>query len=243
MNRDILSLVRVPVHLIAVTFGIALLRNRVLKRFGPPRKSSPGTGAAGLNNPIRPAMTALPDRPQMTHCFPELEEPEIAPGRFAGFPFDGAFRDGAVGPRGDGVRFERLLVPVDLSAGTPLVLRRACALATPGTMVRVLHALQLNIVGEERGIARAGLIHELQEAARADLGRLINCLWTNETSAAVLIRNGRPKDVIVQEARASNADLIVMGARRHSGWWRVLHRNTVPYVIRNAPCPVLVVRT
>ena len=50
-------------------------------------------------------------------------------------------------------------------------------------------------------------------------------------------------DVILQEARASHADLIVMGAHQHMGLWRVLHRNTASYVMRHAPCPVLVMRT
>ena len=178
----------------------------------------------------------------MTHCFPELVETEIGARRFANSPLHSPPRLDAADASTEGVRFERVLVPVDLSAGSLPALRRASTLVCPGAMIRVLHAVQLNIAGEERGIARAGLIRELHEAAREELGKLIERLWTNETPAAVIIREGRPKDVILQEARASNADLVVMGAHQHTGWLRVLHRNTAAYVMRQSPCPVLVVR-
>jgi nucleotide-binding universal stress UspA family protein len=179
----------------------------------------------------------------MTHRFPELVQAENGAGRFAESPLHTRPRIDEADASTQGVRFERVLVPVDLAAGLLSVLRRASTLASPGTMIRVLHAVQLNIVGEERGIPRAGLIRELHEAAREELGKLIESLWAIETPAAVIVREGRPKEVIVQEARASNADLIVMGAHQHVGWRRVLHRNTASYVMRHAPCPVLVMRT
>jgi nucleotide-binding universal stress UspA family protein len=148
-----------------------------------------------------------------------------------------------VDPSNAGVRFQRVLVPVDLSPGTLSILHRARDMAGPGAILLVLHAVQLNIVGEERGIARRALIRELHEAAREELGRLLNSLWASETPAAIMIREGRPKDIILQEAGASQADLIVMGAHPHAGWRRFFHGNTSAYVMSHAPCPVLVVRT
>jgi hypothetical protein len=38
MSPDILTLVLVPIYLLVGTFGIALLMNWVLKRFGSPKK-------------------------------------------------------------------------------------------------------------------------------------------------------------------------------------------------------------
>jgi nucleotide-binding universal stress UspA family protein len=178
----------------------------------------------------------------MTHRISELVETGVGAEWFAESQLHSQPRIDAADVSDEGVRFERVLVPVDLSTGTLSVLRRASTLAHPGSIIRVLHAVQLNIAGEERGIARTGLIRELREAAREELGKLINSLWASETPAAIMIREGRPKDVILQEARAGNADLIVMGAHPHTGWRRVLHRNTAAYVMRHAPCPVLVVR-
>jgi nucleotide-binding universal stress UspA family protein len=84
---------------------------------------------------------------------------------------------------------------------------------------------------------------ETRTAARKQLGKMIESLWAEEIPATVIVREGRPKDVILREARDSNADLIVMGAHQDAGWLRALHRNTASYVMRHAPCPVLVVRT
>jgi nucleotide-binding universal stress UspA family protein len=179
----------------------------------------------------------------MIHCFPEFVEADVEAGRFAGSPLQSPPRIEAMGASNQGVRFERVLVPVDLTASSLSVLRRAGALAAPDGIIQVLHAVQLNIVAEERGIPRTGLIRELHDAARQELEKLVESLWANETPAAVIIREGRPKDVIVQEALACNADLIVMSAHHHLGWRRVLHRDTANYVMRHAPCPALVVRS
>jgi nucleotide-binding universal stress UspA family protein len=178
----------------------------------------------------------------MTPRFSQLVETDLGAGRFADSPLRNPPPIGAADASTEGVRFERVLVPLDLSTNTVSVLNRARTLAYPGSMIRVLHAVQLNIAGEERGIARTDLIHQLQETAREELRKLVKSLWANATTAAVIIREGCPKDVILQEACASNADLIVMGAHQHVGWRRVLHRNTAAYVIRHTSCPVLVVR-
>jgi nucleotide-binding universal stress UspA family protein len=178
----------------------------------------------------------------MTHRFPEPIEADTF-GHFEECPSRRLPRLDVADRFTEDPRFERVLVPVDLSTGTLSVLNHACTLACRGSIVRVLHAVHLNIIGEERGIARTKLIRELHEAARKELGRLINSLWVSETPAMVIIRDGHPKDVILQEARASQADLIVMGARERVGWRRLLSCRTAENVIRHAPCPVLVVRT
>src|SRR4030095_8463249 len=49
----------------------------------------------------------------------------------------------AVDPSNAGVRFQRVLVPVDLSPGTLSILHRARDMAGPGAILLVLHAVQL----------------------------------------------------------------------------------------------------
>ena len=65
----------------------------------------------------------------MTHCFPELVETEIGARRFANSPLHSPPRIDAADTSTKGARFERLLVPVDLSTGSLSVLRRVGALA------------------------------------------------------------------------------------------------------------------
>ena len=179
----------------------------------------------------------------MSPRIPELAEAGVSAKRFGQSPLLLAQ------PRVDlpaesaaGVRFERVLVPVDLSAGTLDVLRQASGLVQPGSLLRVVHAVQLNIAGEERGVPRLSLIRELRDTARAELEKLINSLWKDEVPAVIIIREGRPRDVILQEAHTNNADLIVMGAHQRGAWRRFFHSNTAEHVMRYAPCPVLVVR-
>jgi nucleotide-binding universal stress UspA family protein len=56
------------------------------------------------------------------------------------------------------------------------------------------------------------------------------------------IRSGRPYEEIVRLAREIHADLIVLATRGHSGLKHLLLGSTAERVVRNAPCPVLVVR-
>ena len=56
------------------------------------------------------------------------------------------------------------------------------------------------------------------------------------------IRGGRPYEVIVRLASDINADLIVLATRGYSGLKHLLLGSTSERVVRNAACPVLVMR-
>jgi nucleotide-binding universal stress UspA family protein len=112
-------------------------------------------------------------------------------------------------------KISRVLVPVDLSASSAEVLYYARMFAKPfHAIVELLHVVQLNIVGEERGVPRLGLIRELSDNARRELHRLVEKLWEDDIVGAIAVREGRPHEIIVQEARDTNAGMIVMGSRR-----------------------------
>ncbi len=57
-----------------------------------------------------------------------------------------------------------------------------------------------------------------------------------------LVREGRPAEIICDEARETEADLIVMGTRGLTGLKHLLVGSVAEHVIRLAPCPVLVAR-
>lgn len=54
---------------------------------------------------------------------------------------------------------------------------------------------------------------------------------------------GHPGDVIVEYARASRADLVVMGSRGHGAVASAFLGSVAAHVLDHAPCPVLVART
>ena len=57
----------------------------------------------------------------------------------------------------------------------------------------------------------------------------------------VHILNGRPAEAIAAFAGKENVDLLVIASRGASGWKHAISGSVAERVLRNAPCPVLVV--
>jgi nucleotide-binding universal stress UspA family protein len=144
------------------------------------------------------------------------------------------------------VNFKRVLVPVDFSASTLETLRYAAALAQKfGAVVDVLHVIHPSLNRNEETSSHSGLIRTMSEGVRLELKRLVGMLRMGEggDKFAVRIREGRPCDVILSEARSSNAALIVMGTRTRSWLSGLIRRHTVKQIIQHSPCPVMVLRS
>jgi nucleotide-binding universal stress UspA family protein len=67
-------------------------------------------------------------------------------------------------------------------------------------------------------------------------------LQAHDLQVEYTVRDGDPRDVIVDFARERQADLLVMGAFGHSKVRELLLGSTTQYVINHAPCPVLLAR-
>jgi nucleotide-binding universal stress UspA family protein len=154
-------------------------------------------------------------------------------------PSNGADRQPA------GPELKRVLVPVDFSVCTIEALQHARGIAGRfNALIDVLHIVPANhiIARREPELFCPELIQAMSDAARGELKKLVGILWENEVDATVTVRKGKADEVIVREAVALEATLIVMGTSGRSrlpAWFR---RNTVQRVIQNAPCPVLVIR-
>jgi nucleotide-binding universal stress UspA family protein len=134
-----------------------------------------------------------------------------------------------------------ILVPVTLSNRSYPTLAIAKNLACESNAKLVLlHVVQLNIVGEEFGIPRTRLLHELCRNAEMQLRELAICMG-GQTTAEILVCEGRPAEAIVATATRLEADTIVMRIDRHRRWLKWLHRNTALHVARQAPCRVWLV--
>ena len=138
---------------------------------------------------------------------------------------------------------QRILVPVDFCAASAVALRYAAALARGcGASITVLHVLQLNIVGEERGIPRTQFLNGMCEETGKRLHEFVEAACGPEVACECVLKVGRPSDEIVGVAGEKAADLMVLPANEHVGLLRWLRPHTAGRVLRNAPCPVLVVR-
>ena len=63
-----------------------------------------------------------------------------------------------------------------------------------------------------------------------------------EVTVTTRILEGNPKDVIVEEARMWNADLIVLGSHGYGRFRRMVLGSVAGAVVANAPCSVQVAR-
>ena len=131
-----------------------------------------------------------------------------------------------------------ILVPLALSGSPHPALATARNLARESQAKLVLlHVVQLNIAGEERGIPRTRLLHELCRNAEFQLQQLADCLG-GQVPTEILVCEGRPAAAIVETARRLQADTIVMCTHGYRGWSKWLHRNTALNVVRQWSCSV-----
>lgn len=121
-----------------------------------------------------------------------------------------------------------ILCPVNVSDDARAVLEQAIDFAElVGAKISVLH------VSETAGSHDDGALREIQswipERARA-------------TVSTIALR-GNPAEVVVDHARKSNADLIIIGARHRPFADTTIIGTTTTRITRHAPCPVLTIYT
>ncbi len=140
-----------------------------------------------------------------------------------------------------------ILVPVDFSDITTRVMDVAADLAkTMSSEVVLLHvaAPDPEFVGYGPGPqsvrdAVAGEIREEHKHIQAYERELVG----RGLKASALLIQGYPGEKILAEARRLQASFIVMGSHGHSMLRHLLVGSVTDGVLRNAPCPVVVVPT
>jgi len=106
-------------------------------------------------------------------------------------------------------------------------------------VVSVIDPLELRLPGG-RFLARIDQVRERRETAAQELvqrGRRTGVRVT------FLVWDGDPAESIVAAAESEGADLIMVGSHGRGAIGRLLLGSVSEYVMRNAPCPVLVART
>jgi len=140
------------------------------------------------------------------------------------------------------VRLRRILVALDFLESTVEVLRTAAALAREyKATVTLLHIVKPDGSHVRRKITRERLIEELSEAGELQIHKLVDVIWGEEITTDIVVASGKPHLQIVNEARETNADMIIMASHGAVGAWGFFRRGTAAKVVRYAPCPVLVV--
>jgi nucleotide-binding universal stress UspA family protein len=141
-------------------------------------------------------------------------------------------------------KIERILVPLDFSPASTEALDHAVWLAKQ--FRAAIHLVHVYPPDEASSVPGAG--HLMLQSAEA-IERLNEELTGIHRKHVPTYRpenchvcTGQPYQEIVRLAREIDADLIALATRGHSGLKHLLLGSTAERVVRNAPCPVLVVR-
>ncbi|NER84443.1 MAG: universal stress protein [Leptolyngbya sp. SIO1D8] len=100
--------------------------------------------------------------------------------------------------------------------------------------ISVLHVVPSQVSSEDMAI-------KWEEGGRK-LAASINALKLNPSQVTALLREGEPKDVVVNIADEINADLIIMGSRGLKGLRAILDNSVSQYVFQLSSRPMLLVK-
>jgi nucleotide-binding universal stress UspA family protein len=147
--------------------------------------------------------------------------------------------------RGD--PFHRILCPVDFSPSSRAGLDLATSLRRGDDELTVLHVVEFYLpppFGEAVAFDVAGFIERHQREGRAKLES-----WVPSDARAharletAILESGSPYRQILQSAEREKSDLIVIGVSGRSSADLAFFGSTANHVVREAPCPVLTVRS
>jgi nucleotide-binding universal stress UspA family protein len=145
--------------------------------------------------------------------------------------------------------YQRILVPVDGSAYSNRGLAEAIALARlTGARLRLVHVIDEAFVAlgmdgaAGAGADLIGLAREAAQRVLADAVAQVEAAGIAVDQCLLDSFNGRLCELVVAEARAWNADLIVIGTHGRRGVGRLLLGSDAEQILRLAPVPVLLVR-
>jgi nucleotide-binding universal stress UspA family protein len=155
-----------------------------------------------------------------------------------------------------------ILTPTDFSEPAAAALQHAVELAKlSGARLTLLHVLftekiteellgldaleylsrSLNAPPQDSPYSPEACVARLRESAQQKLQELV-AASANGVAIATQVVEGRPSTEVVEFAAKNDVDLIVMGTQGRSGLGRALLGSVADHVIRQADCPVMVVR-
>jgi nucleotide-binding universal stress UspA family protein len=141
--------------------------------------------------------------------------------------------------------YKRILVPVDGSPTSIHALDEAIRLAKQANgTIRLVHVLDRIIFagGETHTGDVFGLLREVGEQILQQMQEHAAVAGMEVSTYLSEVQPGRVCDVVAEQAKAFDADLIVVGTHGRRGVSRLLVGSDAEQIVRMAPVPVLVVR-
>lgn len=140
---------------------------------------------------------------------------------------------------------KRILVPTDFSKHAEYALKVAAQIAKKNDgEIFLVHMLELPTSGND-ALSTAHEIPELmlfKNAAINKLDSLMDADYLDDVKISKIIQFEMAFDGIVKNAKAHNADLIIMGSHGASGFQEMFIGSNTEKVVRNSDIPVLVIK-
>jgi universal stress protein A len=146
------------------------------------------------------------------------------------------------------VEIRTILAPTDFSNHAARALRYAAGLAERlGASLHLLHVLSDVVPTGPDPMLTPVLPPEYYAQTEAQsyetLGRVLDPAWGNPPTVTTAVRWGSAVEEIVDEARAKGVDLLVIATHGRTGLSHVLLGSVAERIVREAPCPVLTIRS
>jgi nucleotide-binding universal stress UspA family protein len=143
----------------------------------------------------------------------------------------------------DRFKLTHILCPMDFSPASLQALERALSLAQESAArLTLLHVVELRPEDPLFVEASLPICEYLADSRNRAIEALEDAVPPGASTWAeirTLVRHGSPAAVILEEADAGDADLIVMGSQGRHGIGLALFGSTTQTVVRRAACPVL----
>lgn len=146
--------------------------------------------------------------------------------------------------------YKRILVPVDGSDTSTRALVAALQMAREsGGSVRIVHVIEelAQVIAYDPYGAYPGdlskIMHDSGQTLLAEAMSVARSAGVSAEQQLVEARGQRLAEVVIDEASRYKADLIVVGTHGRRGLGRVLLGSGAEQIIRQAPIPVLVIRS
>jgi nucleotide-binding universal stress UspA family protein len=132
-------------------------------------------------------------------------------------------------------RLRRILIPVDFTQRMEVALQYAASLTPDHDGIATLFYVIAKFQNDEEA-------NYLRKIAVQNLELMKKKYFPPETVVQILVRIGKPADTIIETAQNEEFDLIIMYTHARKGLAKVLLGSVAEKVIREAPCPVMVLK-
>lgn len=144
------------------------------------------------------------------------------------------------------VKINNILLPIDFSTSSDEAVEYALQLARINNAnIHLLTVIEPLVIRDIVPADYANIIKSYEESVQTKMDALVATLLQESPKIKVfpeLLKQFEPTDAILSKVKKENIDLVVMGSHGRRGLDRVLLGSVTEAVMREADCPVLVLR-